>query len=268
MKRHRLAVRLDEQSLVDRRRRRLASVEGDRFAAIVVEQEGAAANPARLRLDQAEHHLGADCRVDRRPASSEQGHTGFAGQRMRRRHGKLPPLPASLNGALRGTFWLARVGRADGRRSGGRREVTAAGGQQCRDQGKAEDFHGWTPMGRPRLCLIQVARASRKNSLADLDCWPPVLVFVGISVYAYGHVKQSTGAIEKMAGAGCRSGRRRFPCRTGADTSGQGGAVASRRFDAAGGSAGRGGQSGDAGGAGLGPGRRSACRCRAGSEQR
>jgi hypothetical protein len=109
--------RLDEQSLVDRRRCRLATVEGDRFAAIVVEQEGAAANAARLRLDQAEHHLGADCRVDRRPAGSEQGHTGFAGQRMRRRHGKLPPLPASLNRVLRGTFRLARVGGAGGERS-------------------------------------------------------------------------------------------------------------------------------------------------------
>ena len=62
---HCLAVGQQEESFVRRHRRRLASVVGHDALAVPVHQEGAAAEARALRLDEAEHELDGDRRVDR-----------------------------------------------------------------------------------------------------------------------------------------------------------------------------------------------------------
>ena len=53
-----------------------------------MKQERAAAQARGLRLDQAEHELHGDRRVDRAPAPADRVVPGARGERMRRDHHK------------------------------------------------------------------------------------------------------------------------------------------------------------------------------------
>ena len=119
---HRLAV--DEKAVGARRRRR-------RFAAVVdlqlglclvpIENEGAATEPARLRLDEVEHELRGDRRVDGRAAGAQHLAAGFGGEGVGgRHHVTLAPSPARacptrsrLPAALRGSSSCAWAGPSD-----------------------------------------------------------------------------------------------------------------------------------------------------------
>ncbi len=94
--RHRRAVRMLEQMLVRLRRRRLAAVERLHLLAVVIHQERAAADARRLRLDEREHQLRRDGRVDRRAALLQHLVARLDGQRIRGRHHVLARRPAGL----------------------------------------------------------------------------------------------------------------------------------------------------------------------------
>ena len=64
---HQPAVGLAEETAVGRGRRGLAAIEGAHRPAVEQHQESAAADAGRLRLDQRQHHLRRDRRIDRRP---------------------------------------------------------------------------------------------------------------------------------------------------------------------------------------------------------
>jgi hypothetical protein len=84
----------------------LAAVEGLHLLAVVVHQEGAAADARRLRLDQGQHQLGGDGGIDRAAALFQHRVAGLDGQRIGRRHHVLARGPAGLfvpaAGRLRG----------------------------------------------------------------------------------------------------------------------------------------------------------------------
>jgi hypothetical protein len=82
VERHRFAIGLQEELLVGRGRRGLAAVEGVDVLAIPMQQERATADAARLRLDQREHHLHRDRRIDCRAARVQRAVTGLGGQRV------------------------------------------------------------------------------------------------------------------------------------------------------------------------------------------
>jgi hypothetical protein len=86
--------------------------------AIIMQQEGAATNAARLRFDEAEDHLRSDRGVDRRTARSQHRRPRFARQRVCRRHretlatpAQLPAVPGNGFGLmnLRGGGWRMRA---------------------------------------------------------------------------------------------------------------------------------------------------------------
>ena len=83
----RRAVRRQEQALVDGGRRGLASVVAlhDPPRGVPVEQEAAAADAGRLRLDQPEDHLRGDGRVDGVSARFENARACLRRCRVRRR---------------------------------------------------------------------------------------------------------------------------------------------------------------------------------------
>ena len=54
-----------------------------------MQQEGAAADAGGLRLDQPEHHLYGDRRIDRGTASRQHVVAGLRSERMRRRNDEL-----------------------------------------------------------------------------------------------------------------------------------------------------------------------------------
>jgi hypothetical protein len=69
-----------------------------------------------VRLDDAQHHLHGNGRVDRGAAASKHFQTGLDGERMRRRHHRLRR-------------------RQDGRHAAGRHQ------QQCQDGEQAAELH-------------------------------------------------------------------------------------------------------------------------------
>ena len=77
---------------------------------VVVEQEGAAADPRGLRLDDVEYHLHCDRRIDGAAAGAKDRPAGFGGVRVGRR-----------NHVPRADHGLARRRRRDAqrRRDGG-----------------------------------------------------------------------------------------------------------------------------------------------------
>ena len=87
----RLAVAIEEHRRRGAGRRRLAAVvDGDGLGrAVVVQQEAAAADARGVRLDDAQHHLHGDGRIDRGAAAPQHFQTGLDGQRMGRRHHRL-----------------------------------------------------------------------------------------------------------------------------------------------------------------------------------
>ena len=86
-KRQRLAVAAQEQLGRRAGRRGLAAVVGDHGAgrAVEMQQEAAAADARGLRLDDAQHHLHGDRRIDRRAAAAQDVEPGLGGQRVGRR---------------------------------------------------------------------------------------------------------------------------------------------------------------------------------------
>ena len=84
----RLAARIEEQGLGRRRRRGLAAVIGTDLAprGVVVEQEGAAADARRLRLDDVEHHLYGDRSVGGAAARAQDAEAGPRRMRVGRGH--------------------------------------------------------------------------------------------------------------------------------------------------------------------------------------
>jgi hypothetical protein len=102
-------------------------------AAVVVQQEGAAAYAAGLRLDQREHHLHGDRRIHRRAAGLEDLVAGIGGQRVGRGHGEFFRGPARLGREARSAFGLrgrAARGFAGGHLVSEVGRVAGAGGQQ------------------------------------------------------------------------------------------------------------------------------------------
>ena len=127
----RLAVRIEEHAGRRAMGRRLATVEGRDLLrrGVVIEHEAAAPDAGALWLDEPEHRLDRDGRIDRAAAGCEDFEAGFDGERVGRRDA----------GAACGRPSLG--GRPDrrGRRFGldGRR----AGGDPCRRQ-ECNEAHG------------------------------------------------------------------------------------------------------------------------------
>ena len=141
---HRLALGCQEQALVGGGRRGLAAVEGLHALAVPVQQEGAAADAAGLRLHQRQHHLHRDRRIQRRAAPREHLPAGLGGQRIGCGH-REPCMPAGGSGSLLagGDLGLARqagVGGRGRRRGAGRQQ--RGGGQQGR--GRAAKDHAFS----------------------------------------------------------------------------------------------------------------------------
>ena len=134
---HRLAVAVEKQVRRHAGRCGLAAVPGGRRsgAAVVEQQESAAADAGTLRFDQGEHELDRDCRIDRVAAGAQHRQAGGGGVRLRRHHhmaacsGQRPALPAA--GCLRRR---ARLG-------GGRERAKQAGEAQ-RGGAYGEACHG------------------------------------------------------------------------------------------------------------------------------
>ncbi|MNP44790.1 hypothetical protein D3C76_1386670 [compost metagenome] len=84
--RHRATVGLQEQRFGHGGRRRLAAIVGLHLLAIPVQDEPPTANAAGLRLDQGQHHLHGDRRIDRAAAGPQHRSPGLAGQRVGSRH--------------------------------------------------------------------------------------------------------------------------------------------------------------------------------------
>jgi hypothetical protein len=82
---HRRAVRAQEQRRRGGGRRGLAPVPGVQGARLAVpeQQQRAAADAARLRLDEGEHHLHRDRRIHGVAALAQHGAPGLGGERMR-----------------------------------------------------------------------------------------------------------------------------------------------------------------------------------------
>ena len=103
------AALAQEQGFSGSGRRGFAPVVGPHALAVVVEQKCTAANATRLRLNQREHHLHRDGRVQCRPALAQDVQARLAGQRVGGAH----PLACKVNAALAvqagGGFGLQRV---------------------------------------------------------------------------------------------------------------------------------------------------------------
>ena len=85
--RARRTVRIQEETFVGGGRCSLAPVVSlhDSSRRVVIEQEAPAADPGRLRLDEAQHHLCRDCRVDGVAAGFQDAGARLGGGRMSRR---------------------------------------------------------------------------------------------------------------------------------------------------------------------------------------
>ena len=131
-----LAAGVEEEFFVGSGRGRLAPVIGLYLAAAGVQQEGAAADAAGLRLDQRQHHLHRDGRVHRRAAGLEHLVARVGGQRVGGGHGELRGGPARLLGVARGGLGLAGRGVVErwcagaASERGGQGQRTQAGGMQ------------------------------------------------------------------------------------------------------------------------------------------
>ena len=130
-----LAVRADEELVGDGSGCCFAPVIGFHAGTRSMQQEGAAANAARLRLDQRQHHLHRNGRVDGRAARLEHLVARVGGQRVGRGHGKLFSGPARFFGGARRALGLAghgvgqrRCGVATGQQRGGGDQRNAKGG--------------------------------------------------------------------------------------------------------------------------------------------
>jgi hypothetical protein len=105
------------------------------LAAAGVQQEGAAADAAGLRLDQRQHHLHRDGRVHRRAACLEHLVARVGGQRVGGGHGELRASSPAF-GVARGGLGLAGRGVVErwcagaASERGGQGQRTQAGGMQ------------------------------------------------------------------------------------------------------------------------------------------
>ena len=99
--------RVEKQPFIGRRRRRLAAVPGLDGLAIPEHHEGAATDAAGLRLDQPQHHLRRDRRIERRAAGAQHLHPCFGCERVGRDDGLAIELPARLDAGRGGEFGLA-----------------------------------------------------------------------------------------------------------------------------------------------------------------
>jgi hypothetical protein len=139
--RHGLAVGAQEQAFVGLAWRRLAAVPGLHVPAVPVQQEGAAADAAGLRLDQGQHHLHRHRRIQRTATGHKDLPAGLGGQRVGGRHRHAPERPARLGLQAGRTLGLRRqrVGRRWRRRAAGQP------GQRGRHRGR----HRGRPGGPP-----------------------------------------------------------------------------------------------------------------------
>ena len=153
MKRQRLAIRPEEQVFAHRCRRRLAAIPGQQALAVVIEQEGTASNAAGLRLDQSQHHLHGNRRIQCIAPCTQNLQPRLRGQRIGCSHGMLLPLPARLAGPAAGGFRVGRnrrqCGRAGSRRHRGlcarsrdRRSLYRAAPCQGGQEGNSEERAG------------------------------------------------------------------------------------------------------------------------------
>jgi hypothetical protein len=97
--------------------------------AVVVQQERTAADAARLRLDQTQHHLHGDGRVDGRAASFKDCVTRVGGQRMGCSYSKVLGRPAGFVGVARRCFGLQQRARRLAQCRGRCRTSRQQGGQ-------------------------------------------------------------------------------------------------------------------------------------------
>ena len=144
MEAHRLAIRPQEEILAHRCRRRLAAIESHRLPAIVVQQEGTAANPARLRFDETENHLRRDRGIDRGAASAQHRRARLARQRVRRRNRETLSPPAGLLNVPGDSFRLVNLRRRG--RQPRARPAAAASQERKRDQEERGELHGSSPI--------------------------------------------------------------------------------------------------------------------------
>ena len=85
-----------------------APVVGPHALAVVVEQKSPATDATRLRLDQGEHHLNGDGRVQRRPALAQDVQARLAGQGVGGAHALACKVNAALCHQARGRLGLQR----------------------------------------------------------------------------------------------------------------------------------------------------------------
>ena len=151
---HRLAVRQQEELFVGRRGRGLTAVPCRHVPAVPVQQEGAASDAAGLRLDEREHHLHRDRRIERAAASLERLVAGVGGQRIGRSHHEAQRRPARLFGEARGAFGQLRDGVVKTR--GGLRRARDT--QHGDDGGQWNSSHRSPPCRKPYTLRLRPAR--------------------------------------------------------------------------------------------------------------
>ncbi len=102
----RLAVGVEKAIGTRGRRRGFAAVVGDKAAALAVmeQHERAAADAARLRLDEVQHELHGNGRVDGIAALSQNSISGLDGNRIRGRDHEMPARDGRFVGPARGGF--------------------------------------------------------------------------------------------------------------------------------------------------------------------
>ena len=161
LKGQRRALRAEEKRVVDRCRRGLAAVVGAHALAVPVQQEGAPADAAGLRFDQAEHHLCGHRRVERRAAFAQHARARFGSQRVggdnrlaREALQGFWRVAAGLLGRARRLELCRRVRRSGLHRACLRRRGAAGATRQRQRQRENK-----TRVGAHRLALARVSAA-------------------------------------------------------------------------------------------------------------
>ena len=101
-----LAISAQEHRRLDRSGSGLATIPGLHRAAVPMHQKCATTDATGLRLDQGQHHLHGDRRIERRAAGLQNLVASLDRQRIRRSHCKMFSRPAWLGGQTTGCFRL------------------------------------------------------------------------------------------------------------------------------------------------------------------
>ena len=163
-KTHRLAVRAQEESFIDRRRCGFAPIVGFNAFAVGMDDERAAPHPARLRLDQRQHQLHGHRRVDGTAPGAEDGQSRRGGMRVGGGNGRTLESPAGFFNIAGSAFGRdGMIGNGRHRPGPGR-----IGGEDRREDGRHARHHGQHG-GAQRLGADWFQESPRQGQVSQWD---------------------------------------------------------------------------------------------------